>query len=71
MPVKVQTEKAILISKAYLTLHSLLRDHYGIPRHEVDEEDDNYGLVPGTWRTDAVMQEVKNKLRAPRANAGG
>ena len=67
---EVHTGKAISISKACLTLHNLLRDHYGVARHEVDEEDKNNELVPGAWRTDAVMQEVENNLQAPRTNAG-
>ena len=68
---EVQAEKAISISKACLTLQNLLCDRYGVAPHEIDEEDENNEVVPGAWRMDAVMQEVENNLRAPRANAGG
>ena len=34
-----------------------------------DEEDENNEVIPGQWRTDAVMHEVDAQLRAPRANA--
>ena len=68
---EVTPENAISISKACLTLHNLFREHYGIGRHDADEEDENNDMIPGVWRTEAVMHEVENHLRAPRANAAG
>ena len=68
---EVQAEKAVAISKACLVLHNLLRDRYGVAAREADEEDENHQVVPGAWRTDAVMREVDEEHRAPRANAGG
>ena len=64
-------EKAVSMTKACLTLHNLFRDRYGVNNVSVDEEDDNQEMIPGQWRTDAVMHEVEAQLRAPRANAAG
>ena len=64
---KVQPERAVGISISCLTLHNLFRDRYGLGPHE----DEHNQLVPGAWRTDAVMQELKDQARAPWANAGG
>ena len=64
-------EKAVSVTKACLTLHNLFRDHYGVNNIGVDEEDENNEVIPGQWRTDAVMHEVEAQLRAPRANAAG
>ena len=69
--IEVAPEKAISITKASLTLHYLFCDHYGVNNVSVDEEDDNKEMIPGQWRTDAVMHEVDAQLRAPRANAAG
>ena len=68
---EVTPEKAVSITKACLTLHNLFRDRYGVTNVSVDEEDDNQEMIPGQWRTDAVMHEVEAQLRAPRANAAG
>ena len=43
----------------------------GVNRLDVDEEDENNQVIPGQWRTDAVMHEVEAHLHAPRANAAG
>lgn len=67
----VEPDRATTISNACLTLHNLLRACYGLAPVEADEEDDRNQLVPGAWRTDAVMQEVDYQARAPRATAGG
>ena len=69
--IEVAPEKVISITKACLTLHNLFRDRYGVNNVSVDEEDDNKEMIPGQWRTDAVMHEVNAQLRAPRANAAG
>ena len=37
----------------------------------LNQEDENNEVIPGQWRTDAVMHEVDAQLRAPRANAAG
>ena len=55
---EVTPEKAVSITKACLTLHNLFCDRYGVNNVSVDEEDDNKEMVPGQWRTDAVMHEV-------------
>ena len=68
---EVSPEKAVSITKACLMLHNLFRDRYGVNNVSVDEEDDNKEMIPGQWRTDAVMHEVEAQLRAPRANAAG
>ena len=68
---EVTPEKAVSLTKACLTLHNLFRDRYGVNNVSVDEEDDNQEMIPGQWRTDAVMHEVEAELRAPRANAAG
>ena len=68
---KVTPEKAVSITKACLTLHNLFREHYGVNNIGADEEDENNEVIPGQWRTDAVMHEVDAQLRAPRANAAG
>ena len=68
---EVTPKKAVSITKARLTLHNLFRDRYGVNNVSVDEEDDNKDMIPGQWRTDAVMHEVEAQLRAPRANAAG
>ena len=68
---EVTPEKAVSLTKACLTLHNLFRDRYGVSNVSVDEEDDNQEMIPGQWRTDAVMHEVEAQLRAPRANAAG
>ena len=68
---EVTPEKAVSISKACLTLHNLFHERYGVNNIGVDEEDENNEVIPGQWRTDAVMHEVEAQLRAPRANATG
>ena len=68
---EVTPEKAVSITKACLTLHNLFRDRYGVNNLSVDEEDEDKEVIPGQWRTDAVMHEVEDQLRAPRANAAG
>ena len=68
---EVTPEKAVSITKACLTLHNLFRDRYGVNNIGVDEEDENNEVIPGQWRTDAVMHEVDAQLRAPHANAAG
>eukprot|EP00057_Strongylocentrotus_purpuratus_P028550 XP_011683024.1 PREDICTED: putative nuclease HARBI1 [Strongylocentrotus purpuratus] len=67
----VEPERAMTISNACITLHNLLRARYGLAPREADEEDDQNQLMPGAWRTDAVMREVEDQARAPRANAAG
>ncbi|KAI8493838.1 hypothetical protein Bbelb_281850 [Branchiostoma belcheri] len=68
----VGTEAATDIIEACLTLHNVLRIRYPF-RHNVnmDDEDDDYELVPGAWRTAAVMREVAHEGRGPRATAEG
>ena len=68
---EVTPEKAVSITKACLTLHNLFRERYGINNIGADEDDENNEVIPGQWRTDAVMHEVGAQLRAPRANAAG
>jgi len=36
---------------------------------DVDQEDDDHQLIPGAWRNNAVMQEVEEEGRGPRATA--
>ena len=68
---EVTPEKAVSVTKACLTLHNLFRDRYGVNNISVDEEDENNEVIPGQWRTDAIMHEVDTQLHAPRANAAG
>ena len=68
---EVTPKKAISITKACLTLHNLFRERYGVNNVSVDDEDENNEVIPGQWRTDAVMHEVEAQARAPRANAVG
>ena len=68
---EVTPEKAVSITKACLTLHNLFRERYGMNNIGADEEDENNEVIPGQWRTDAVMHEVDAQLHVPRANAAG
>ena len=68
---EVTPEKAVSSSKACLTLHNLFRERYGVNNIGADEEDENNEVIPGQWRTDAVMHEVDAQLHMPRANVAG
>ncbi|CAH1253084.1 HARBI1 [Branchiostoma lanceolatum] len=68
----VGTETATDIIEACLTLHNIFRiRNPTLQNIGMDAEDDHYQLVPGAWRTDAVMQEVEDEGRGPRATADG
>jgi len=42
-----------------------------LQNQDADQEDDDHQLVPGAWRTEAVMQEVYEEARGPRTTAAG
>lgn len=68
----VVPETATVVSGACLTLHNLMRLRYpGLQNLDLDQEDDDHQLVAGAWRDQAVMQEVEQEGRGPRATADG
>jgi hypothetical protein len=32
----------------------------GLQNRDVDQEDNNHQIIPGTWRKDAVLQDIQN-----------
>ena len=66
------TETSKQITKACLCLHNLMRERYpNLQNQDLDGMDGAGNLVPGAWRTAAVMREVDQVGRAPRANREG
>ena len=68
----VGPETVSVISEACLTPHNLMRLRYpGLQNLDLDQEDDDHQLMAGAWRDQAVMQEVEDEDRGPRATAEG
>jgi len=66
----VVPDTAIVITQCCLVLHNLMRMRYpNLQNIDVDQEDDDHQLIPGAWRNNAVMQEVEEEGRGPRATA--
>ena len=58
-------ENAMQIVLATVVLHNIMRTRYpGVQNALLDREGDDHELIPGLWRTEAVMQEM-DEIRAP------
>ena len=65
-------ETSQVIVRACLCLHNLMRERFpNLQNADLDRDDDDGHVVPGAWRDAAVMREVDNVPRAPRANRDG
>ena len=65
-------ENATSVTKACMVVHNvMLHRNGGQPIPEADREEEDGELIPGAWRTEALMQEVTDLGRAPRATAAG
>lgn len=60
------------IVKACLCLHNIMRERYpNLQNADLDHEDDNGVMVPGAWRDGALLRDMEEAARAPRATRAG
>ena len=61
------------ITMACLCLHNLMRMRFpNLQNADLDRDDgDDHNLVPGAWRTDALMHDLEVAGRAPRQSRAG
>lgn len=60
------------ITKACLILHNLMRDRYpNLQNADLDQEDDQGDIIPGTWRNLGVLEDFNQLGRGPRGTREG
>ena len=58
----IRVQRVPLIVRTCVVLHNYLRVRYpGADNHVVDLENADHQLIPGAWRTDAVMADVNQR----------
>ena len=71
-PLAVQPENAIVITKACVILHQIMRLRYpGLQNADMDQEAANGQIIRGAWRDAAMMAEMREVQRAPRETRDG
>ena len=68
----VKPKNAILITRACVILHQIMRLRYpALQNADLDHEDEAGDIVPRSWRDDVMMAEVEDIQRGPRETRPG